>query len=128
MIQRTSILAVLAIASVALAGCGKADDPVVSYAQDIQPILDRHCSSCHTGEGAGLVASGFRTDSYAAVMAGTRFGSMIEPGDPLSSSLYRLVSGREIDPSIRMPHGDAKMPDAEVKLIEDWIRQGALDN
>lgn len=128
MIQRTSILAVLAMASLALAGCGKADDPVVSYAQDIQPILDRHCSACHVGEGAGVVASGFRTDSYAAVMAGTRFGSMIEPGDPLSSSLYRLVSGREIDPSIRMPHGDAKMPEDEIKLIEEWIRQGALDN
>lgn len=128
MIQRTSMFPALAVASLALAGCGKADDPAVSYAKDIQPILDQYCSSCHTAEGAGVEASGFRTDSYAAVMTGTRFGPMIEPGDPLSSSLYRLVSGREIDPSIRMPHGDAKMPDAEVQLIEDWIRQGALDN
>lgn len=129
MIARTLVFSLFIVIPVALAGCGKVDEgPVVSFSQDIQPILDRHCSACHTGTGAGVEASGFRTDSYAAVMAGTRFGPMIEPGDPLSSSLYRLVSGREIDPSIRMPHGDAKMADAEVELIENWIRQGALDN
>jgi mono/diheme cytochrome c family protein len=125
---RELILPALVLVSLALTGCGKADAPVVSYSQDIQPILDQHCTDCHTDDGAGVAASGFRTDSHAAVMAGTRFGPMIEPGDPLSSSLYRLVSGREIHPSIQMPHGDAKMPDAEIELIERWIKQGALDN
>ena len=111
------------------AGCDRGSDAeTVSYAEDIQPILDEHCSDCHTGDGAGVQASGFSTESYTTVMKGTRHGSMIEPGDPLSSSLYRLVSGREVHPSIRMPHGERKLLGSQVAAIEAWIRQGAPDN
>lgn len=53
---------------------------------------------------------------------------MIEPGDPLSSSLYRLISGREVHPSIRMPQGDRMLPESDIELIEAWIRQGSQDN
>lgn len=119
----------LACALLALAGCDRSTDATAaSFRQDVKPILDNYCAECHTGEGAGVTASGFSVDSYEAVMQGTKFGSMIEPGDPLSSSLYRLVSGREIHPSIRMPHGREKLSDAEVAAIEAWIRQGAQDN
>jgi mono/diheme cytochrome c family protein len=129
MVARTSISLALTAALLALAGCGQRQDAqTVSYRQDIQPILDRYCAECHTGDGAGVEASGFRTDSYATVMQGTRFGPMIEPGEALSSSFYRLVSGREIHPSIRMPQGKDKLLDAEVRQIELWIKQGAQDN
>jgi mono/diheme cytochrome c family protein len=111
------------------AGCSRGQEAgAVSYAKDIQPIFDRECASCHTGDGEGLLASGFNTGSYEEVMKGTRYGSMIEPGDPLSSSLYRLVSGREVHPSIRMPKGDGMLPESDIELIETWIRQGAQDN
>jgi mono/diheme cytochrome c family protein len=120
------ILAAATLASVvlSLSGCGQPD---VSYQQHIQPILDRHCAECHTGTGPGVEASGFRTDSYANVMTGTRFGPMVEPGDPLSSSLYRLVAG-EVHPSIRMPHGQQQLSADEISLIREWIRQGARNN
>lgn len=118
------VLAVLAIS-----GCDRGQEAeALSYAKDIQPIFDRECSSCHTGDGAGLLASGFNTGSYEEVMKGTRYGTMIEPGDPLSSSLYRLISGREVHPSIRMPQGDSMLPESDIERIEAWIRQGAQDN
>jgi mono/diheme cytochrome c family protein len=126
---RTLPLTVAAFALVGIAACERGQEAeTVSYATDIQPIFDRECASCHTGDGAGLLASGFNTASYGEVMKGTRYGTMIEPGDPLSSSLYRLVSGREVHPSIRMPQGDALLPESDIKLIETWIRQGAQDN
>lgn len=126
---RNLTLQVLALALAGLGGCDRGPDAgTVSYRQDVQPILDNYCAECHTGEGAGLEASGFSVASYEAVMRGTKFGAMVEPGDPLSSSLYRLVSGREIHPSIRMPHGQAGLTEAEIAVIESWISQGAKDD
>lgn len=119
----------IVVAMLGISGCDRGQEvETVSYASDIQPIFDRECSSCHTGDGAGLLASGFNTGSYEEVMKGTRYGTMIEPGDPLSSSLYRLISGREVHPSIRMPQGDSMLPESDIERIEAWIRQGAQDN
>jgi mono/diheme cytochrome c family protein len=129
MITRLFTAMLLAVALLGAAGCERRTEAHgVSYSADIQPILDDHCSACHTSDGEGLKASGFSTESYATVMKGTRFGSMVEPGDPLSSSLYRLVSGREVHPSIRMPHGEAMLPESDIALIEAWIKQGAQDD
>jgi hypothetical protein len=129
MTSHTLTISFLAAALLVLSGCGKKEEaPTVSFSNDVKPLLDRYCADCHGEEGVGVDASGFRTDSYEHVMTGTRYGPMVEPGDPLSSSLYRLVSGREVDPSIQMPHGEKKLLQSEIKLIEDWIRQGAKDN
>jgi len=46
------------------------------------------------------------------------------PGSSVSSTLYRLVSGKA-DPSIRMPHGQAALSDTDVSTIATWIDQGA---
>ncbi|NCF82564.1 MAG: hypothetical protein GWP74_13240, partial [Proteobacteria bacterium] len=66
-------------------------------------------------------------DSHELVMKGTRFGPVIVPGDPLSSSLYRLVAGK-VDASIRMPHGKEKLSDKEIEAVESWIAQGAKND
>lgn len=108
-----------------LAGCGK--PAAVSFANDVQPIISKHCIECHMKGGKGNVASGFLVESYESVMKGTKFGPVIVPGDPLSSSLYRLVAG-EVDKSIRMPHGKNPIPQKEIVTIETWIAQGAKNN
>jgi hypothetical protein len=108
-----------------LSGC--TGEPTVSFQNDVKPILTEYCGECHTGEGSGVEASGFRVGSYEEVMAGTRFGPVVVPGDALSSSLYRLVAG-EVDESIRMPHGEVALSEGQVGTIERWIDQGAADN
>ena len=108
-----------------LAGCGR--QAPVSFANDVQPIINKHCIECHMKGGKGNVASGFLVESYESVMKGTKFGPVIVPGDPLSSSLYRLVAG-EVDKSIRMPHGKDPIPQQEITTIETWITQGAKNN
>jgi hypothetical protein len=52
---------------------------------------------------------------------------VVVAGDPLSSSLYRLVAGK-VDPSIRMPHGKESLSQEEIATIEQWIEQGANNN
>jgi mono/diheme cytochrome c family protein len=123
MTKRAALLTLSALAVAALqAGCS--DKAALTYQTNIKPILDVNCVSCHVPGGAGYEKSGLRLDSYDAIMKGTRFGAVVVPGSSVSSTLYRLVSGKA-DPSIRMPHGAAALPDADVTTIAAWIDQGA---
>lgn len=118
--------AAAAVAVLVLPGCGQAPD--VSYARDVSPILDKHCKSCHVAGQAGYVVSGFELGSYDALMKGTQYGPVVLPGDPLTSVLVMLIEGRA-DPSLKMPHGNAKPLDpAEIATIRKWVEQGAKNN
>lgn len=104
-----------------LAGCG---DKPLTYQADIKPIIDANCVACHVPGGTGYDQTGLQLDSYDALMKGTKLGPVVVAGSSVSSTLYRLVSG-QADPSIRMPHGQAALPDADVSKIAAWIDQGA---
>lgn len=109
-----------------IAACS-VDEPV-SFAQDVRPILEQNCTSCHTAGGAGQEASGFSMESYEDLMKGTEAGPMVVAGDPLGSNMLVLMEGRA-DPSISMPHGSMKpVPQAEIDTIRRWIEQGAKNN
>ena len=121
--------AMLALAAGALlAGTACERTPTVSYRNDVAPILDKHCKSCHVPGEAGYVVSGFELGSYDTLMKGTQFGPVVLPGDPLTSVLVMLIEGRA-DPSLRMPHGDASTLTAdEILAIRRWVEQGAKNN
>jgi len=114
------------------AGCSQD----VSYKNDVDPILQANCLSCHDGQGEGIEASGFSVKSYDDLMKGTKFGQVVVPGDSLSSSLYRLVD-HQADPKIQMPpHHDeavaagkmASLSGEQINTIKAWIDQGAKNN
>ena len=113
-------LSALAIATLQT-GCG---EKAVTYQADIKPILDKNCVSCHVPGGPGYEKTGLRLDSHDALMKGTKFGAVVVPGSSVSSTLYRVVSG-QADPSIRMPHGQAALSEADIGKIAAWIDQGA---
>lgn len=123
MTKHTVLLTLSALAVAALqTGCG--DNKAPTYQASIKPILEANCVSCHVPGGPGYEKSGLRLDSHEALMKGTKFGPVVVPGSSVSSTLYRLVSG-QADPSIRMPHGAAALPEADVATIAAWIDQGA---
>ena len=107
-----------------LAACGEKE---ISYKADVQPILQQYCVECHAEGGKGAEKSGLVLTSYEGVMKGTRFGSIIKPGDALSSTLVMLVEGRA-DPSIKMPHGKESLPKEKIELLKQWVAQGAKNN
>lgn len=117
-------LAGLAVASFALPGCG---ERTVSYSAQVQPIIEKRCMECHQPGAAGYEASGLEMTSHASLMRGTRYGSIVEPGEPMNSVLNQLVEGRA-HPSIAMPHGRNRLPDSEIALLREWVAQGARDN
>ena len=108
-----------------LAGCERS---TVSYSNDVVPILDKYCKSCHVPGQPGYVVSGFELGSYETLMKGTQFGPVVLPGDALTSVLVMLIEGRA-DPSLKMPHGGAKpLTNDEIKTIRRWVKQGAKNN
>lgn len=121
---RRTAIALAALSS--LAGCQRTAD--VSYARDVAPIINAHCSQCHASGQPGFVASGLDTTTYESLMRGTRFGAVVLPGDPLTSTLVVLIEGRA-DPSIKMPHGDAKPLDPkDIATVRRWVEEGARNN
>lgn len=107
-------------------GCG--GEPATSYAQDVRPILEENCLSCHQPGGQGYQASGFSMVSYDDLMKGTEAGPMVIPGDVEGSNLLVLMEGRA-DPSISMPHGSLKpVPGQKIAVIRKWIAEGARNN
>ena len=126
MTTQKNILLVSVLSTMLLAGCG-AEQATVSFQTDVKPLFGKYCTECHVPGGDGTAQSGFVIESYTSIMKGTKYGPVVVAGDPLSSSLYRLVAGK-VDPSIQMPHGKAAMAPEEITTIEQWIEQGAKDN
>lgn len=100
----------------------------MSFKDDVQPIFKLYCGTCHTPpNGIGYKKSGLNLTTYQGVMAGTKYGPMIVPGDPENSNLMWLLDWRA-SPALRMPHGKKQLPVAVRNIIREWIRQGAKDN
>jgi len=85
-------------------GGTEADVGIVSFAGQIQPMLNAHCVSCH---GPSLAQRGVRMDSYAAVMK------------QLSGAVSLVTSGS-------MPPGG--MASSLQNLFKAWADQGAKNN
>lgn len=100
----------------------------VSYKNDIKPILHDYCMSCHQPGGKGYEASGLDMRTYKSLMKGTKFGSVIKPGDSFTSILNELVEGRAHS-SIKMPLGiEGGLSKKNIDILKKWVDQGAKNN
>ncbi len=92
--------------------------PAVSFVHDIQPILQKHCLSCH-GDTARM--SGLDLRSRDGALRGGTHGPALVPADAEQSRLYRRVAGLDVP---AMPMGGALDPQ-EIAAIKAWIDSGA---
>lgn len=93
------------------------DEGGISFASDVDPILDVRCASCHAGNVGGLTLVGDPSLDYAAVI------DRVVPGDPDASLLLTKARGAG--------HGGGAILSPGQKdhdVIEAWITEGALDN
>lgn len=90
-----------------------------SYTNDVLPILESRCISCHGGE---QTRQGLDMKTYASLMAGSLNGPVVTPGDAGGSVLVQqLLNGK-------MPKRGPKLTPDQVQVIADWINSGALNN
>jgi hypothetical protein len=127
---RAMHLAALLLVTAGLSSCDKPEQPQfhkVTYTHDVEPIIQKHCTECHTTGQQGAKSSGLLMDSYESLMRGTSIGQVINPGSAMSSSLYILISGKD-RLTITMPHGRKPLSDEEIETIRVWIENGAVEN
>lgn len=103
---------------------GPAPLAVASFADDIMPILEKSCLSCHGAEVDGEIVTELSLDmtTYEGLMAGSEYGTVIEPGDPDNSLLLEMVVEGD------MPEDGDPLSAEEIELIRNWIAEGAENN
>lgn len=128
------VLAAIGVAATAAAVSVVSCLPVVSaqdaantpafYTQKVRPILMTNCGKCHMDMNH---KGGLAMDTKASLMKGGRDGVVIVPGDPANSMLLKLVKheGPAEDPK-PMPPKSPKLSDADIAVIEQWIKAGAV--
>jgi len=101
-------------------GGGGGGNATVFFAQDIQPIFDFDCISCHG------TAGGLNLESWAGIDAGGDTpGGVVVPGDPENSLIIKRLEGTIMP---QMPQSLPPLSAPEIETIKQWIREGALDN
>jgi hypothetical protein len=109
---------------------GPPPPPVLNWQQNVAPLINFRCSSCHTGT---FPEGQFNVKSLASVMFGsprTRLFNleMIVPFDHANSFLWRIVTPPPPGPPFQqMPQGTSGLVEPERDLIADWIDAGALE-
>ncbi|MGV3724176.1 MAG: PSD1 and planctomycete cytochrome C domain-containing protein [Actinomycetota bacterium] len=115
----------LAVASLSLLGLAGAAlgaaAPKVDFTRDVQPLLKARCLACH---GANQAQGGLRLNLQADAFRGGDSGAVIKPGHAADSLLIHLVSGA--DPKRVMPPAGPRLTPAQIKVLRDWVNQGAL--
>lgn len=100
---------------------------MVDFNFHIRPILSDKCFKCH-GPDANKREADLRLDTeegaYAALKDQPSHYAIV-PGDPNASEVFQRITAT--DSSIMMPPPEANLSltQAEIKLLEKWIKQGA---
>lgn len=93
----------------------------VDFSNDVKPILNKHCISCHGGvKKNGDLSFLFEEEAFANAKSGE---PAIIRGDAEHSNLIKRLL--ENDPELRMPYNAAKLDDEEIDILRKWIDQGA---
>ena len=111
------VLALLAV--VPSTRCLDAAD--VSFATQIRPLLEKHCTECH---GKEKQKADLRLDLRPHAFKGGSGGPVIVPGDSGKSALVQRVLSEEKDE--RMPPKGPGLTGAETALLKAWVDAGAV--
>jgi mono/diheme cytochrome c family protein len=96
----------------------------IDFISQIQPILSENCYACH-GPDEATIEGGLRLDVQELAFKGGDSGKAIVPGKADASLIMERIL--HTDPKEVMPPPDKKkrLSPEKVKLIRDWINQGA---
>ncbi|MDX2002804.1 MAG: hypothetical protein SFW35_10255 [Chitinophagales bacterium] len=88
------------------------DTTAVSYAADIQPVLDANCYNCH---GAGSPSAGVNVETFSGLQTAIN-----------NQDLFCAISHGS--GCSAMPQGGSKLPDCTINKFKAWIDAGAPNN
>lgn len=100
---------------------GRADE-IVSYNDDIKPILRRHCFKCHGNDEQN---ADLNLQNYATLLKGGSAGPVVKPGRPSGSVLFQAITAE--DEGARMPPQSPPLAAEKIELIRKWIQSGVRE-
>jgi hypothetical protein len=93
----------------------------IDFNSQVKPILNNKCIACHGGvKREANFSLLFRQEALAIAESGKK---AIVPGDPNHSELVRRIM--ESDPEERMPYKEEPLSKEEIKILTQWIEEGA---
>ncbi|MCG6186278.1 hypothetical protein [Maribellus maritimus] len=97
-----------------LLSCGKEENKIISFSQDIAPFLEITCTACHYG---GRQEPNLHENvSYNQLTE----GGYVTPGKANQSAIViQLENGHPENIDI---------PSSQIKILKEWINQGATNN
>ncbi len=123
MLMRVSLFALMTIG---LPTAATADEPAkVSYYKDVRPIFQQHCNGCHQ---PAKPMGGYVMTTHADLFkAGEQGKAGVVAGKPAGSYLIDQVKVHE-NGKAEMPRGRDPLNPIQIKMLTDWIAQGATDD
>lgn len=93
----------------------------IDFNTQVKPIINKRCITCHGGvKQSGELSMMTRAD---VLKAGESGRVAIVPGDPEASEFYRRLVTK--DEEERMPFEADGLPKEEIKILHQWIKEGA---
>src|SRR6516225_6492561 len=89
------------------------------FENEVRPLLSKRCFECH---GEKKQKGGLRVDNIGYLKTGGDTGPALVPGDPEKSPMIEGIRYQNKD--FQMPPKE-KLPDAEIAILEKWIKIGA---
>lgn len=99
------------------------EEQLAFFEKRVRPLLVTKCYECHSAE-SKEVQGELLVDSRATLLRGGVTGAAVVPGDLDHSLLIEAV--RYKNEAMQMPP-DAKLSEAEIADLEQWIKMGAPD-
>jgi hypothetical protein len=101
-------------------GNTKACSDSIYFAQKILPLITNKCAWCHNGTSQGGEDNLFALNSYETIRP------YVDPSNPSSSSLYRVLSssGENLMP----PPPNPVLDNSDQAMFLKWITEGAVNN
>jgi cytochrome c553 len=124
----------LAASIVAVMGMGlpaQAANGVVSFQKQVLPIFEKACIACHSSGGVGQISSSMNLTSYKELRYGSVHGIALVPFHSDRSPIIRYLKDNwksDSPNALKMPPLGPPLSAQDVKVIADWIDQGAKNN
>lgn len=119
-----SLLAILAgLPAVVLSADAIKPADLDFFEKKVRPILIDRCYDCHSAE-KGKTKGGLALDTQSAIQQGGDNGPALIAGNADKSLIIEAIRYQNRD--MQMPPKSA-LPEAEVKILEEWVSRGAPD-
>ena len=92
--------------------------PEQSFAAIVKPIFDSACIKCH---GERRQKEGLRLDTYAGLIAGSKWGSVLTPGNADASRLIEVLRLPEEDEAHMPPEDKPQLMAEEISALAAWV-------